>query len=53
MTQYKLVPIEPTEEMIKAFNEPFYLHDQMYDNDVVTGYKSMLEASPTTNRKDE
>jgi hypothetical protein len=42
----KIVPIEPSREMIKAFNEPLHPDETLYDEEVINAYKAMLSAAP-------
>lgn len=44
---YKLVPTELTSEMVKAFRS----FCEAYDDDLIAGYKAMLEASPLEGKK--
>lgn len=50
MSEYKLVPVEPTDEMIAAYTKygsesPY---SEPYETSVTGYYKAMLSASPTT-----
>lgn len=51
MSEYKLVPVEPTDGMIAAYNkyhkESPYI--EPYETSVTGYYKAMLSAAPTTN----
>lgn len=45
--QYKLVPVEPTDDMVIAFAETWYSKRQAYDDpDMLDAYRDMLAAAP-------
>lgn len=45
---YKLVPVEPTDDMVIAFAETWYSKRQAYDDpDMDDAYRDMLAAAPT------
>lgn len=45
---YKLVPVEPTYDMVIAFAETWYSKRQAYDDpDMDDAYRDMLAAAPT------
>lgn len=52
MSEYKLVPVEPTEEMIEAGDRIAEIHNEYGENLYIKNtdevYKAMLSASPTT-----
>lgn len=52
MTQWKLVPVEPTDEMAHAFTESiqFWMEENGEDKDV---YQSMLAAAPKASEDEE
>jgi hypothetical protein len=44
---YKLVPVEPTDDMVIAFAETWYSKCQAYDDpDMLDAYRDMLAAAP-------
>lgn len=47
MEGWKLVPIEPTDEMVVVFAEAWYSKRQAYDDpDMLDAYRDMLDAAP-------
>ena len=47
-TEFKLVPVEPTDDMVIAFAETWYSKRQAYDDpDMLDAYRDMLAAAPT------
>lgn len=45
---YKMVPLEPTDDMVIAFAEAWYSKRQAYDDpDMLDAYRDMLAAAPT------
>ena len=47
-TEFKLVPAEPTDDMVIAFAETWYSKRQAYDDpDMLDAYRDMLAAAPT------
>lgn len=45
---YKLVPVEPTDDMVIVFAETWYSKRQAYDDpDMLDAYRDMLAAAPT------
>ena len=45
---YKLVPVEPTDDMVIAFAETWYSKRQAYDDpDMLDAYRDMLATAPT------
>lgn len=44
---YKLVPLEPTDDMVIAFAEAWYSKRQAYDDpDMLDAYRDMLAVAP-------
>ena len=51
---YKLVPTEPTDDMIVAFAEAWYSKRQCIDDpDMLDAYRDMLAVAPQPGRADE
>ena len=53
MSKYKVVPIEPTEEMRKAFHSSYGLYEAGYGEYPDSQWRSMLAAAPAVEQAPE